>query len=703
MHGTRTTAQTSDHAGRRREGSSAQPVARGWAWAELLVLTTFAMAQPLFALVGANPAFLVAHALSGWKVVAWAIVVIVVPWVVVVALEEACIAVAPAHTRTIRIVARALLVGFGVAGPVTRATGLDGAASLACFVGVTALFAWLAGMALQRVDRLRLALRVGLFVPVAFLAGFLFLSPAAALVTPGETGGGGAAATDVPVVWLVFDQFPSAMLVDAQGEIRHDAFPNFSRLADASTWYPAATTVASSTVIATSSALSGTLATPGTPPVATSFPDNLFTALAASHDVVALENVTQLCPDELCGSAEQVDLGALASDTRTIAVRAVLPDAVADRIVPEIGTRWANFDQEVVEADHDGLQTRFSNDDGARVDEFLAALAPMPAASLRYLHIERPHEALLFLPDGRVYEHCACYALTDEGVWPEEPAMARQRLQRYLLQAMSVDTVLGQVMDELERTDQFDDAMFVVMSDHGVALWPGSPNREVTADTAADTLPVPMFVKYPAGTGAGVRDPRAAQVIDLFPTVLDVVDAPPPADLDGETLAGPATSGPEPIWVIDDGETTQWDTAPDPLESPLVAWIDDEFPDLATPWAFGPNASLYGTGPADRVVGEPTSLVASLTMLPGLADVDVEAREVPAHVIGEMQGTDEPVEVVVALNGTIAGMGTTFLKDSWMISLMVDPAMLVDGANILEVYAVEAGTLRPIEVVDATG
>lgn len=661
------------------------------------MLTTFAMAQPLLALIGANPTFLVAHSVSGWQVAAYGVAIVGVPWVAAIVVEEVCLVLVPGHRRLVRLAVRALLLALAVAGPLNRAFGLDGFLALVVF----GLAVGLAGLALFRVDRLRLAIRIGLFAPVAFLGGFLWASPAAPLFGPGQVAQSGSAGNAVSVVWLVFDQFPSAMLVDDQGEVRQE-FPNFSRLAETSTWYPMATTVASDTAIATTSALTGRLADPKAPPVASAVSDSLFSLLAESHDVVAFENVTRLCPDQLCGATGSVDARALVADTRTLLVRAILPDAAADRLVPEIGTRWAFFDEAVVDTpQQEPDPTRFSNDDGARVDGFLESLTTMPTPSLRYLHLERPHEALLFLPDGRVYDHCSCYSLTDDGTWPQEPGMARQRLQRYFLQAMSVDTVLGQVMDELQRTGRFDDTMLVVMSDHGVALLPGAPNREVTPQTAPDVLPVPMFVKLP-GMQEGARDDRRAQITDLLPTVLDVVAASSPPDLYGQSLTSPESEQSDPISVIVDGTVNEWRAPPDPLDSELVTWIDQLFPDPLNPYAFGPNAALLGLDPAG-MVGEPMPLVATIATLEALANVATDSRAIPAHVIGELVGTDEPVELVVALNGRIAGMGTTFFKDYWQISLMVDPEMLVDGANTLELYAVVGSTLRPVELAEATG
>src|SRR5204863_2035958 len=51
----------------------------------------------------------------------------------------------------------------------------------------------------------------------------------------------------VPVVVIVFDEFPTTGLIGWQGRIDRVRYPNFAALAGDATWFPHATTVADAT------------------------------------------------------------------------------------------------------------------------------------------------------------------------------------------------------------------------------------------------------------------------------------------------------------------------------------------------------------------------------------------------------------------------------------------------------------------------
>lgn len=303
------------------------------------MLTTFAVSQPLLSLISANTTFLIAHNMAGWQVVAYAAALVVVPWMAITLGEEVAIAVVPRARSVVWVTLRAVLLGVAVAAPLNRALGLDGWPAVALIVVMIGV----AATALRQLSVMRRLLRVGLFAPVAFLGLFVWASPASDLIMPEQVVGAEVAADHTPVVWLLFDNFPRSMLVDGQGEIRDNWFPNFSRLEDMSTWYSSATTVASHTSMAVPPSLTGRLTDPRTPAVADNHPQNLFTLLSGSHDVVAMENFTKLCPEVVCESTGRVDPRALAIDTGTLLVRTVTPPAVANRLVPQIGTQWAFF------------------------------------------------------------------------------------------------------------------------------------------------------------------------------------------------------------------------------------------------------------------------------------------------------------------------------------------------------------------------
>jgi hypothetical protein len=114
----------------------------------------------------------------------------------------------------------------------------------------------------------------------------------------------------------VFDEFPEASLLNRQGGIDANLFPNFAAMASTSTWYRNATTVAPFTGAAVPSILTGRYKAGNSDvQVAANAPHSLFTLLGGSYDVNAHESVTRLCPAAVCaahkdGTADQLwDLG----------------------------------------------------------------------------------------------------------------------------------------------------------------------------------------------------------------------------------------------------------------------------------------------------------------------------------------------------------------------------------------------------------
>lgn len=673
-----------------------------WRWADLTTLGAFAFAQPLYAVIGENPTFLVAHDLSGVRLVLFALALTFVPAAVLAAADQ-LVGLFPASvTQWLRLGLRGMLLGLVVGPPVVAATGLDGGLAMAVLAVAVGL-----GVALfVRLDVMQRLVRYAAFGVPLFLVAFLFLSPASGLLGDEDADIVQVRAAErTSVVWLVYDQLPLAMMVDGDGELVAERFPSFARLAASSTWYPRANTVASSTNLTMTSALSGRFADGSGLPVASQVPVNLFTLLASTHDVHGYETVTQLCPASICGDTEtskELQPDATMGDTWVVLVRTLLPDAVADEFVPETNDRWASFGAEEFEAVVDGAgeattleelaEARVSLDDRERFETFLTEVGTSDEPALHYLHMEKPHEPLLFVPDGRIYDRCACYSVDADGRWPEEPAMSRQRLQRYLMQAMHVDRMIGRVLDRLEQTGRAHDTILVVMSDHGASMLPGASNRALTSDNLDEVLPVPLFVRYRGQTEAAV-DMRVAQPIDLLPTILDALQITlDDEEFEGRSLLDEAGPDDDVVELIEEDGVERLETVPDPTTSDYVDWIASLYPDPGNPWAQGPAASLVGSPPEQ--VGT-SQLTASMVNANQLDDVDLGTGYVPAHILGELHGAERPVELAAVVNGTVAGVGTSFHKEIWRISLMLDPTYLVEGSNTFELYEVtDAGLLR---------
>jgi arylsulfatase len=114
------------------------------------------------------------------------------------------------------------------------------------------------------------------------------------------------------------------------------------------------------------------------------------------------------------------------------------------------------------------------------------------------------------------------------------PAEREQLLGHYRDQVRYADAQIGALLDSLSRA-QLDDMLVVVTADHGEEF--GEHGHYSHHSTLAETLlRVPLILKLPGGRHAGrVIDTPVAHV-QLVPTVLDVLDLPIPAELDGPSL-----------------------------------------------------------------------------------------------------------------------------------------------------------------------
>jgi len=432
------------------------------------------------------------------------------------------------------------------------------------------------------------------------------------------------------------------------------------------------------------------------------------------------ESFTAMCPSDLCAGVSGGG-GNLVGDTLAVLANSVLPPSLAGRIVAPLGEQWSGFGEVAsdgqVDSSADDLALSTNEDDLARLDfqrraieraearfgssdvrdlvaAFLSGLDGLELGGFAYAHLNVPHSPWVYVPDGTRYPAPRLLRWSGpgpglNGIDPPGEVVFRQRL---VLQTMFADTILGEVLDSLERQGLLDETLFVVTADHGITTQPGARRRGDQPDAAGevydDVLPVPLFVKAP-GQATGVVDPRDAQTVDLLPTVLDLlgIDDWQNWDLDGVSLVGDIVES-RSSRVLGVGELAR---APDPLGSAERQW------QLLGQLAL--NGEIFAVGPFAELVGErvddPEVSAAlgerQVGPVEEWRDVDPASGELPLLV-----ALTDPIRVekgdwlAAALNGVIAGVGPVFAKaDGRLLAeVMVDPAAVVPGRNTLEVFSI---------------
>ncbi len=113
-------------------------------------------------------------------------------------------------------------------------------------------------------------------------------------------------------------------------------------------------------------------------------------------------------------------------------------------------------------------------------------------------------------------------------------SLSKQLIHGYLACLSYIDHLFGQIVSHLKSTNQYDESMIIVFSDHGMKIgeyntWSKHTNLEVDCK-------VPLTIKYP-DQKKGAIDEKMSELIDIFPTILDVLDLEADnLNLDGSSL-----------------------------------------------------------------------------------------------------------------------------------------------------------------------
>jgi len=168
---------------------------------------------------------------------------------------------------------------------------------------------------------------------------------------------------------------------------------------------------------------------------------------------------------------------------------------------------------------------------GPRLDESARAAGAVVDAALAWLGAL---EARPFLAWVHVFDPHTPYA-------PPSPFRERFEASPYDGEIAYADAEIGRLLDWLERSGEAGRTLVVVTSDHGEGLGDhGEDEHQLFVYDS--TLHVPLVVAWPGELPAGVRLQGQLRSVDLLPTILDLVGAPP-ADTSGLSRAANLRSG----------------------------------------------------------------------------------------------------------------------------------------------------------------
>jgi hypothetical protein len=641
----------------------------------LIAIWAYGVSQPVFSLVSGNQEMLIAENASRLDAIFVVSFIALVPPLLAVGYAW----LAGRLSRWVGDVVYVFLVGLFLA-PVVLQLEKHFEPSALLALAVAAVLCTLGVALYLRFRAVRLFVGFSIALPLVGL--LMFTRDLPPLTGEAHAAQQATVASPHPVVVLLFDEFPVRSLMTPGGTIDEVRYPNFARLARQGNWFPNATTVHDSTEGASPAILTGRVKRNGNLPIAFNYPDNLFSLLGDEYALDVHEAATRLCPREHCpqyGEAGFLDrVKAVAQGLRYPYVLRVMPGSLTPAFR---------------EVDFDRVQGGKMSDTLASFDALLAGLTPdQPDRVLHFAHVLVPHSPWRFFPSGVEYNFDDRDGLMDRHLWPDEPWAALRAEQQHLLQVGYADATLGRLIERLEEVGLYDRALLVVLADHGIAFKPGASQRWASPGNVLDISNVPLFVKYPKQRSGGV-DRRHARVVDVVPTIADVLDVEIPWHVDGESLLGSPSSRAR-IEVGDRGGNVVGASFSDMKRrrDALVRRQAAVFGVGAeSMFRIGTNLDLLGAASPTPVETADAPRV-KVENRDALSNVDLESGFLPANITGVVrQGPlAHGSELAVAVNGVVRALTRPV---EWhgrqVFTALIPETSFRQGANRVDVFVVE--------------
>ena len=551
---------------------------------------------------------------------------------------------------------------------------------------------------------------------------FLFFSPVSALLFSQEE----AAVTQVeidnpaPIVMVVFDEFSLTSLLDENYQIDTVRYPHFAALAGQSTWFRNATTVSGDTVVAVPALLTGHYPDQFRLPRASDYPSNLFTLLGGTYTFEVHETRTQMCPEHLCGSGIVRPMTfpgrmqSLLTDLYTVYLHLLAPQAWR-RHLPSITHDWMNFttvDKPMTEDTRNRTRLHKWLWEDVHLErpverpqqfmQFIDAIRPTDKPTLFFLHVLLPHIPYRMLPSGKHYTAQSVLPRLDKGKRVDDTWEAVQNQQRFLLQAGFMDTLLGKLLRKLKTIELYDPALIVVTADHGVSFRPGDYRRILTPTNAQDIMAIPLFIKTPFQQEGKASD-QGVEIIDILPSIADLLGIDPPEAVDGHSVFKPAFPDRTQKIIFNPSftEKKHMEIASETVRQETRATLKRQLRHFGS--GHSRPTGLFSIGQYPDLIGKPIKTLIvrqdrhsalSIDQPERFAHVDLNAPFIPAYISGQFhaEASRPTPTLAVTINGTIQAVSQPWIplaqKDRGQWSALVPEEAFQQGHNEVEVFVI---------------
>jgi arylsulfatase A-like enzyme len=123
------------------------------------------------------------------------------------------------------------------------------------------------------------------------------------------------------------------------------------------------------------------------------------------------------------------------------------------------------------------------------------------------------------------------------GAWPRTEAMIRDQLAEYYGLITHLDEQIGRILSALNKSGQANNTIIIFAADNGLAL--GSHGLLGKQSVFEHSMRTPLIIAGP-GIPRSKSTRAFTYLLDIFPTICDLLGVEPPTDLEGESL--------RPLW-----------------------------------------------------------------------------------------------------------------------------------------------------------
>lgn len=129
-----------------------------------------------------------------------------------------------------------------------------------------------------------------------------------------------------------------------------------------------------------------------------------------------------------------------------------------------------------------------------------------------------------------------CMVIRDEELapWPRTPGIVQEHLADYYAYIEFMDAQIARILDTLKASGQMDNTIIVFSSDHGLAI--GSHGLFGKQNLYDHSMRAPLIIVGP-GIPQDKQSDALCYLLDIFPTLGELAQVPPPAGSEGLSLA----------------------------------------------------------------------------------------------------------------------------------------------------------------------